>query len=126
MSDIATLGIAVDSSNVKKATADLDALSRAAKTVPEPIGAIEAAAKRAGVSVDDMRQRMAAASSGTSIFKQAIDGAAKSAANYAGPLGAIEAAAKRSGITFEEMRQRIAGASTAHNTLGAALALTSG
>jgi len=69
MSDeVASLGFEVDSQPLEKSAAALKDLSTAAKTVPEPIAAIEAAAKRASVSVDEMRQRMATASSGAATF----------------------------------------------------------
>jgi hypothetical protein len=69
----ATLGLKVESSSVKTGTADLDRLTAASKRAEDAAaklgqkaqpgyGAVEAAAKRAGVSVDEMRQRMQNAS----------------------------------------------------------------
>lgn len=72
MSDIARLGLAIDSSQVVAANKELDKLQANAKKTEqatqslgqkagEPLGAIQAAARRAGVSVDEMRDRIARA-----------------------------------------------------------------
>lgn len=57
--DIASLGIAVDSKPVTKATSDLDQLAKQSRVTS---GAVEAMAKRAGVSVDEMAARINARS----------------------------------------------------------------
>jgi hypothetical protein len=62
--DIASLGFSVDSSQARAATTDLNNLSKAASGVAGPTRAIEEAAKRAGVSADEMRARIAAAGAG--------------------------------------------------------------
>lgn len=59
MTDIAALGIAVDSKPVTKATSDLDQLAKQSRVTS---GAVEAMAKRAGVSVDEMAARINARS----------------------------------------------------------------
>lgn len=73
MADIATLGLAVDSRPVTAAVKELDKLAASGKKAEEAakglqktagpgLGAVEAAAKRAGVSIEEFRGRMATAS----------------------------------------------------------------
>jgi hypothetical protein len=76
--DIASLGFSVDSSQAKTATTDLNNLAKAAKDVAEPTRALESAAKRAGVSVDEMRQRVAAAGRAAVDSGKATEAAAAS------------------------------------------------
>lgn len=64
MPDIAALGLAVDSSQVKTATTELDKFADAAKKIPQPLNAVEVAAKKAGISVEEMNRRIAAAGVG--------------------------------------------------------------
>lgn len=72
MADIASLGLKIDSSQAASASRDLDKLSAAGKKAEtaidglqrkaEPgLGAVSAAAKRAGISVEAMRERIAKA-----------------------------------------------------------------
>jgi len=70
MADIATLGVAVDTSQVKAAAGDLDKLTASAVKVETATGAIEASARRAGVTVEQYRQRMAGAEKSTSAIRQ--------------------------------------------------------
>jgi hypothetical protein len=73
LADIATLGLAVDSRQVTGATKELDKLTVAGKKAEDAakglgraagpgLSAVESAAKRAGVSVEEFRARMAKAS----------------------------------------------------------------
>jgi lambda family phage tail tape measure protein len=52
MTDLATLGIAIDSRPAVKAASDLDTLSQSAKRAEQSSGAFEAAARRMGMTVE--------------------------------------------------------------------------
>ncbi|MCF8475747.1 MAG: hypothetical protein K9G60_01860 [Pseudolabrys sp.] len=130
MAEIASLGIKIDSSDATRASKELDSLKTAGKKAEDAIkalgkstgpglGAIEAAAKRAGVSVEEFRARMAKASADANKqFPSMAKGAdtAATAATHLGKAsiaghGAVEAAAKRAGISVDAFRARMAKAS---------------
>jgi hypothetical protein len=98
--DVAALGISVDTSGadqkVKDLSTSLDGLKKSAQGTAEPIGAIEAAAKRAGVSLDDMRQRMASASSGAATFGTGLSNAGTA-------IGDVNAAISQSPGTWSSL-----------------------
>src|SRR5688572_6430795 len=100
---MARIGIAVDSSQLEKGTTSLKAFNQEAQKTPSSVGAVEAAAKRAGISVEEYRKRMAAAGQTNTQFEGTASKAAKGAASQReqfellsraafvlpGPLGAI-------------------------------------
>jgi hypothetical protein len=94
--DIASLGFSVDSSQAKTATTDLNNLAKAAKDVAEPTRALESAAKRAGVSVDEMRQRVAAAGRAAVDSGKATEAAAASHARMSTQAMALSHAMRSS------------------------------
>lgn len=115
MSDVAELGLKVDSSQVKTAIGDLNKLSEASKSASQAsdqfaasgqkvgvsAGVIESMAKRAGISFEEMRARIEKASSGMStVFdasKRAADGIVKlnDAASKSGVAGGALASLAR-------------------------------
>lgn len=97
MTDIANLGIAVDSSQVKKGTDDLANFNKEAAKVQPGLGSIEAAARRAGVSVEEMRARMAAAGNASSF-------AAAGHAGFATASNKAEAASNAFNVSLSEQR----------------------
>lgn len=116
--DIAKLGIAVDSSQAKSASADLDKLAASAKNAEKAAGDlanaggksgnemrnIEAAAKRAGVSVDEMRQRVEAAAKGGKGLTDNLNAQAGASAAATVAHGALSRGVGLLGVTMSEAR----------------------
>ena len=95
MADIAELGFRVDSSQVKAATSDLQKLNTEAQKTEQRSGAIAAAAKREGVSYEEMAARYRAASANAKGLNDEL-GKAPAA------LNASSAAAKATGGATRE------------------------
>jgi hypothetical protein len=74
--DIASLGFAVDSAPIRKATDDLEAFNQEAKLTDGQIRAIEASARRSGISFDEQASKMRAT---TQVHAQAASAMQKAA-----------------------------------------------
>lgn len=109
MSDIATLGLVVDSSQVKTATGDLQKFNTEAQKTEQRSGAIAAAAKREKVSYEEMAARYKAAGAGAKGLNQEL-GKTPPALN-AGATAAKAASAAKKELN-EEVGQLRAGLRT--------------
>ncbi len=89
MADIATLGFAVDSRPLKTASKDIQDLGTSSQKSATQLGAIEAMAKRAGVSVQEMSRRVDAASGSTQNFQRQVTALVAANDNFSNSLSRI-------------------------------------
>lgn len=100
--NVAELGIAIDSGQVRKATTDLNEFAGASKRTESQIRAIEAAAKRQGVSYAEMEARYRATSSATDKMNARFEQAAKLALKLSDAQRANDAIMGRHAQTIAE------------------------
>jgi len=76
VTDIASLGLSIDTRQVTQAVTELNKLAPAARGAEQATGALEAAAKRAGISVQEMQARVDKARTGITPLGAAAEAAA--------------------------------------------------
>jgi Ca2+-binding EF-hand superfamily protein len=77
VTDLITVGFAADTSGLDKGAQDVERFGQKIKTAVEPTGALESAARRLGISVEEMRQKVANAPENVRKYEAGLDTARK-------------------------------------------------